>query len=226
MSDVRLIDAEALKKKLDELFESGGYDSGLVMNTIDNAPTVEPTFKPIAEVKFDKEQLQEIVDKAKAEVLASVERPQGDLLSREALIKWIDDSVSKYGHIYSTDTLNMWGLFKDYLINFAPTVEDRPQGEWIPVKYRPMTSEERKAFADYCGIEYCDTFGTETFDCPMPEDGQHVLLSKSWGVVEDVADNDIDGDGFICYGLEENGDWDGVKAWMPMPEPYKKGGAE
>ena len=41
-------------------------------------PTVEPTFKPIAEVKFDKEQLQEIVDKAKAEVLASIERPHGD----------------------------------------------------------------------------------------------------------------------------------------------------
>ena len=105
-------------------------------------------------------------------------------------------------------------------------LEERPQDEWIPIKYRPMTSEERKAFADYCGIEYCDTFGTETFDCPMPEDGQEILISKSWGVVEDVADNDIDGDGFICYGLETNGDWDGVNAWMPKPEPYKKGGRE
>lgn len=36
-----LISREALKKALDELFESGGYDSGLVMNTIDNAPTVD-----------------------------------------------------------------------------------------------------------------------------------------------------------------------------------------
>lgn len=49
-----------------------------VIMTIDNAPTVEPTFKPIAEVKFDKEQLQEIVDKAKAEVLASIEITQGE----------------------------------------------------------------------------------------------------------------------------------------------------
>jgi len=81
-----------------------------------------------------------------------------DLISREALVKWIDDSVSQYGHTYSTDMLNMWGLFKDYLINNAPTVfscnacknmgnerectdchdysnyvhyEEKPQGEWL-----------------------------------------------------------------------------------------------
>ena len=53
------------------------------LSLIDNAPTVELTFKPIAEVKIDKEQLQEIVDKAKAEVLASVERPQGEWLLNE-----------------------------------------------------------------------------------------------------------------------------------------------
>ena len=33
---------------------------------------------PYFEVKFDKEQMQELVDKAKAEVLASIERPQGE----------------------------------------------------------------------------------------------------------------------------------------------------
>lgn len=54
-----------------------------------------------------------------------------DLISRSALIKWIDDSVSQYYGTYSTDMLNMWGLFKDYLINNAPTVEERPQSEWI-----------------------------------------------------------------------------------------------
>ena len=40
---MKRIDADELKKAIDELFESGGYDSGLVMNTIDNAPTVEIT---------------------------------------------------------------------------------------------------------------------------------------------------------------------------------------
>ena len=46
-----------------------------------------------------------------------------DLISRSALIKWIDDSVSEYYGTYSTDMMNMWGLFKDYLINNVPTVE-------------------------------------------------------------------------------------------------------
>lgn len=80
--------------------------------------------------------------------------------------------------------------------------------------------------AEHYGIEYCDTFEDKAFDCPMPEDGQEILISVSWGVVEDVADNDVDGEGFICYGLEGNGDWDGVLAWMPKPEPYKEGSAE
>ena len=98
----------------------------------------------------------------------------------------------------------------------------RPHGKWIPIKYRPLTSEERIAFAEHYGVKYCDTLEEKAFDCPMPEDGQSILISTSWGVVEDVVDNDIDGEGFICYGLEINGDWDGVDAWMPKPEPYKK----
>ena len=61
--------------------------------------------------------------------------PTGDLISREALIKWIDDSVSQYGNTYSTDMLNMWGLFKNYLINYAPTVE-------------PFTQLEKEEIAD------------------------------------------------------------------------------
>ena len=99
----------------------------------------------------------------------------------------------------------------------------RPHDKWIPVTYRPLTAEERIAFAEHYGGEYCDTLDEKAFDCPMPEDRQEILISTSWGVVEDVADNDIDGEGFICYGLEVNGDWDGVDAWMPKPERYKKG---
>ena len=114
----------------------------------------------------------------------------------------------------------------DIIVNKSKPYGDRPHGEWIPVTYRPMTEEERIAFAEHYGIEYCDTLDEKAFDCPMPEDRQEILISTSWGVVEDVADNDIDGEGFICYGLETNGDWDGVEAWMPKPEPYKKEGAD
>lgn len=100
----------------------------------------------------------------------------------------------------------------------------RKTPEWIPITYRPLTVKERIEFAKHYGIEYCDTLEEKAFDCPMPEDGQEILISTSWGVVEDVAANDIDGEGFICYGLEIKGDWDEVDAWMPKPEPYKKEG--
>lgn len=98
--------------------------------------------------------------------------------------------------------------------------------QWIPITYRPLTVKERIAFAEHYGIKYCDTVEEKAFDCPMPKDGQKILISASWGVVEDVADNYIDGEGFICYGLEAYGDWDGFDAWMPKPEPYKKEGTE
>lgn len=98
--------------------------------------------------------------------------------------------------------------------------------EWIPIKYRTMTSEERKKIAKHYGIEYCDTFEAKAFDCPVPEDGQRILISTSWGVDIDVADNDFDGEGGLCCGLEGNGGWDGVNAWMPLPEPYKEGDEE
>ena len=39
------ISREALRKALDELFKSGGYDSGLVMDAIDNAPAVQQNWR-------------------------------------------------------------------------------------------------------------------------------------------------------------------------------------
>ena len=86
---------------------------------------------------------------------------------------------------------------------------------WIPVKTRPMDEEERAYWSDYLvyDIEYEDAV---TFDCQMPEDGQEILTSFRNCVGMDKCEID---DGF--YGLEGNGDWDGVIAWMPLPEPYK-----
>lgn len=82
------------------------------------------------------------------------------LIDADEIIKWADDSVSQYGNTYSTDMLNMFGLFKEVIVN-APTVSEtklvanvtfnkeeveelvekakadilaqieRPQGEWI-----------------------------------------------------------------------------------------------
>lgn len=101
--------------------------------------------------------------------------------------------------------------------------KDVPQ--WIPIRMRPMTEEEKtKLFIKYGQDAVYEDM--KVFDSPMPEDGQEILISTPWGVSKDVVDNDIAGEGFICYGLEELGDFDNVIAWMPLPEPYKEEGAE
>ena len=97
MSEVRLIDANALKEALrsnckPELchdINTAWCESCCRTNDfedlLDNAPTVPQDCSackrydtPYFEVKFDKEQMQELVDKAKAEVLANIERPKGE----------------------------------------------------------------------------------------------------------------------------------------------------
>ena len=96
--------------------------------------------------------------------------------------------------------------------------EPRTHGEWIPITYRPMDEEEyediKKEFGELPIEE------RKMFSCPMPEDDQEILICTSWGgVSQDRCVLDECG-----YGLEENGDWDGITAWMPLPEPYKEEG--
>lgn len=93
--------------------------------------------------------------------------------------------------------------------------------QWIPVTYRPMTEEEEKEFCETWGIKEgsLEDWEKKVFTCPLPDDGQEILTSFGRYVQEDICSYDEYG----C-GLENNGDWDGVDAWMPKPEPYKKGG--
>ena len=68
---MRPIDADELKKQ----FSSEPYGPENIRDIIDNAPTVEPKKEivPVCKVTFDKEQLQEIVDKKVAELVADCE---------------------------------------------------------------------------------------------------------------------------------------------------------
>lgn len=95
--------------------------------------------------------------------------------------------------------------------------------QWIPITYRPMTEEEEKKFCEELGIKEGSLEDCEkrVFDCRLPDDGQEILTSFGKYVQEDICSWDEYG----C-GLENNGDWDGIDAWMPKPEPYKKGGEE
>lgn len=107
------------------------------------------------------------------------------------------------------------------IVNEQPTVDAVPKPKWIPIKTRPMSDEEREYYSEHFGydIEYEEA---TMFDCKMPEDGQEVWVCYENGIVsQDVCEND---DGMI--GLEGNGDWDYIVAWMPFhkPEPYKTDG--
>lgn len=97
--------------------------------------------------------------------------------------------------------------------------EERPHGEWIPIKLRPMTEEEVKEQEEKWGWTL-DDYEKFVFDCPLPDEGQEILIQKIWGVSIDTCEYDPD----YGYGLEENGDWIGVLAWMPLPKPYKEEG--
>ena len=75
---MRLIDADDLKEAVKSKLTTGAYYPHHFISLIDNAPTVEPKKEivPVCKVTFDKEQLQEIVDKKVAELVADNKRPQ------------------------------------------------------------------------------------------------------------------------------------------------------
>ena len=81
---------------------------------------------------------------------------------------------------------------------------------WYEVVKREPTEEEREEYRDEYGeVDYM-------LDCPMPEDGDEILVATSYGVDTDTVY--MSGNG---YSLEDRGDWDDVIAWAYMPK-YKE----
>ena len=88
---------------------------------------------------------------------------------------------------------------------------------WIPIKSRPMDEEERIEWSERLGydIEYEDAV---IYVSQLPDDGEEVITCNRYGGIRmDTFYNDPD---YGCY-FEENGDMDGIVAWMPLPKPYK-----
>ena len=76
--------------------------------------------------------------------------------------------------------------------------------EWIPFEVRELTDEEKKIYPEWSFI----------FDCPLPEDGQEILVSRNGNVSMDTFYNDE-----ICY-LDSGCMIENGMAWMPKPKPY------
>jgi hypothetical protein len=111
------------------------------------------------------------------------------------------------------------------LISDQPTRKkyfEKEKSGWIPVKYRKMTDEEVKEYEEQIG-EQIPEDERVCFDCSMPDDDQEILVCTN---LERIYLDRCEIDPDYVYGLEENGDWDGVVAWMPLPKPYVKEGEQ
>lgn len=84
--------------------------------------------------------------------------------------------------------------------------------EWHKVIQRPLTDEEKEEYSEYSYVP------ENMLECPLPDDGQEILVATKWGVDTDICSVDE------FYYLESGGDWDDVLAWAEMPK--YKGGAE
>lgn len=89
--------------------------------------------------------------------------------------------------------------------------------KWIPVTSRLMDEEERAEWSAKIGydIEYEDA---KIYTSQLPDDGEKVLTCDIYGNVRiDTFNDDPE---YGCY-FEDNGDMDGIVAWMQKPKPYK-----
>lgn len=97
------------------------------------------------------------------------------------------------------------------------TVEKgKTMSEWIPLTARPMDEEERLEWSEKLGhdIEYDEAL---IYTLQLPDARQEVLVCGIDGRIWiDKFESDPD---YGCS-FEENGEMDGIVAWMPMPPPY------
>ena len=105
----------------------------------------------------------------------------------------------------------------DYLdsadvIEIVQEVAEEYKGGWIAIKTRPMTEEEKEYYSEY----HFEGNGL-IYECPLPEDGQEVLITSKYGGVDKTTFYTDCGNYFENYE-----DYDEVIAWQPLPEPYKE----
>ena len=124
----------------------------------------------------------------------------------------IEESIAKskneghpITHQYGANCMNV-------IKKFVQEVAEEYNGGWIPVKTRPMTEEEKEYYSEYLfednGLIY---------ECPLPEDGQEVLVTSKYGSVDKTTFYTDCGNYFENYE-----DYDEVIAWQPLPEPFKE----
>lgn len=119
---------------------------------------------------------------------------------------WMQDIVNRYKLVTARDFLEMIEQLQEDL------KQDEKENGWIIVKYHKITDAERKENGYSEDIEYY-------LDGLLPNDGQEIIVTDGENTRCDTCSVNSD----VEYGLESCIDWIEIKAWMPLPEPYKEG---
>lgn len=117
----------------------------------------------------------------------------------------------KDGNYINVENLSLADIYHRAFALGVESVAVRPQGEWNPIKTRKLTEEEKEEYPN------CDF----AYDCKLPNDDEQVLVTTRGGYV--TLDTFCRNDGCYFEYLCDEGD---VIAWMPLPDPYRKEGAE
>lgn len=129
-------------------------------------------------------------------------------MTREEAIERLKTDIYKYADFKENPNEDEFWMAFDIAIK---ALENEPK--WIPIKTRPLTREEKEEYAD---LGYSEDSISFMYDCPLPEDGEEVLITTRYDEVH--TDTFYCDEG--CY-FETYCDEDDVKAWMPLPSPYK-----
>ena len=142
------------------------------------------------------------MNKAFEKILERLEENKSIIPVNRVLDDIIKDKPKELGQLIAYDNS----------IKIVQKVAEEYKDGWIPIKTRPMTEEEKEYYS-----EYLSEGNGMIYDCPLPDDGQEVLITSKYGSVDKTTFYTDCG-----YYFENYEDYDEVIAWQPLPEPYKE----
>lgn len=132
-------------------------------------------------------------------------------LKKQALYKWyshVCEEILKESFKFEGSVIPFGAGLATGVIakNFGDLQNAVDQDEWIEVKTRPSTYDEKQRYQDIIWM----------YDCELPDDGQEVLISTKYGTIEKTI---YTSEHFVFEDYEGE---DEVLAWMPLPALFKK----
>lgn len=125
------------------------------------------------------------------------------------LTEWIGEGEDRHAIPRMDLRKNGHQAYCNKLAEYEDLEETGMISKWIPVKWHVILDAEREEEGIPDDIVYY-------LDCPMPEDGEEIIVTDGKRVWTD--ENCID---IVGHCLESGNDWKDIKTWIPLPERYK-----